>query len=98
MQDEETSPYGEPSAQPAGPRRSRIFYGWYLVAAAALISAAVAGVNDGARVLTFPISTTVADGHWGSSTVLKSQRLASAEVSNPNEIESNPRPGFPNQN
>ncbi|MCY4554802.1 MAG: MFS transporter [Chloroflexi bacterium] len=56
MRDEETSPYGEPTAQPAGPRRSRIFYGWYLVAAAALISAAVAGVNDSSRVLMLPIS------------------------------------------
>ena len=50
MRDEETSPYREPSAQPAGPRRSRIFYGWYLVAAAILISAAAVIVNR-----SFPI-------------------------------------------
>ena len=63
MRDEEASPYREPSAQPAGPRRSRIFYGWYLVAAAVLISAAVAGVNNSSRIFIFPLSV---DLGWSS--------------------------------
>lgn len=63
MRDEEASPYREPSAQPAGPGRSRIFYGWYLVAAAVLISAAVAGVNASSRIFIFPLSV---DLGWSS--------------------------------
>ena len=56
MRDEETSPYGEPSVQPAGAGRSRLFYGWYLVAAAALISAAVSAVNGSMPIFLLPMS------------------------------------------
>ena len=48
---------------PSGPRRSRIFYGWYLVGAAVLVSAAAAGVNASSAVFVFPLSV---DLGWSS--------------------------------
>ena len=52
------SSYPEPRAQPASPRRSRIYYGWYVVAAAAIISVAVggAGASEGLSIFRRPMS------------------------------------------
>ena len=46
----------EPNTQPAAPRRSRIYYGWYLIAAAILISAAVSAVNGSIPIFLWPMS------------------------------------------
>lgn len=46
------SPYPEPRAQPASPRRSRIYYGWYVVAAAVVISVAVGGASESLSILS----------------------------------------------
>ena len=46
----------EPNTQPAAPRRSRIYYGWYLIAAAILISAAVSAVNGSISIFLWPMS------------------------------------------
>lgn len=46
----------EPSTQPVAPRRSRIYYGWYLIAAAILISAAVSAVNVSIPIFLWPMS------------------------------------------
>ena len=46
----------EPNTQPAAPPRSRIYYGWYLIAAAILISAAVSAVNGSISIFLWPMS------------------------------------------
>ena len=48
--------YPEPRAQPASPRRQRIYYGWYVVAAAVIISAAVGGASDSLSIFQLPMS------------------------------------------
>ena len=50
------SSYPEPRAQPASPRRSRIYYGWYVVAAAVIISVAVGGASEGLSFFRLPMS------------------------------------------
>lgn len=54
--DEETLPQPEPIGRVTRPRRSRIYYGWLLLAAAVIISAATAGVNDSFSILVLPFS------------------------------------------
>ena len=49
------SSYPEPRAQPASPRRSRIYYGWYVVAAAVIISVAVGGASEGLSIFGLPM-------------------------------------------
>ena len=46
MDDQEQLPQPESGAQPAAVRRSRIYYGWLVAAAAMIISAAAVGVRD----------------------------------------------------
>ena len=46
----------EPRAQPASPRRSRIYYGWYVVAAAVIISVAVGGASESLSIFRLPMS------------------------------------------
>lgn len=53
--DEGPSPYQEPGAQPVAVRRPRIFYGWYLVAAAILISAVAGGASDSISTFQLPM-------------------------------------------
>ena len=55
LQDKDTLPQPEPVDQPAARRRSRIYYGWYLLATAIVISIAASGVRDGFHVLIFPM-------------------------------------------
>ena len=50
------SSYPEPRAQPASPRRSRIYYGWYVVAAAVIISVAAGGASEGLSIFRLPMS------------------------------------------
>ena len=50
--EDETLRYRDP-AQPAAPRRSRIFYGWYLVATAIMVSAVVFAVNRNFAIFAF---------------------------------------------
>ncbi len=58
QQDDGTLRYWRPSAQPPPPRRSRIFYGWYLLAAAMIISIAVGGASESLSTFRLPIQTT----------------------------------------
>ena len=55
LRDKDTLPQPEPVDQPAARRRSRIYYGWYLLATAIIISIATSGVRDGFHVLIFPM-------------------------------------------
>ena len=55
LQDKDTLPQLEPVGQPTARRRSRIYYGWYLLATAIVISIATSGVRDGFYVLSFPM-------------------------------------------
>ena len=50
------SSYPEPRTLPASPRRSRIYYGWYVVAAAVIISVAVGGASEGLSFFRLPMS------------------------------------------
>ena len=54
MDNPENLPRPEPSAQPAAPRRSGIYYGWFLLAAAMIISAVAVGVRDSFELFKIP--------------------------------------------
>ena len=56
MDDQEQLPQFESGAQPAAPRRSRIYYGWIVAAAAMIISAASVGVRDSFGLFVIPIA------------------------------------------
>ena len=55
LQDKDALPQPDPVGQPAARRRSRIYYGWYILAAAAVISVATAGVAESSRLLLLPM-------------------------------------------
>lgn len=56
FQDRDTSPETGPADQPAARRRSRIYYGWWLLGAAVVISVVTTGARDSFTILAFPIS------------------------------------------
>ena len=75
--DGETLPYPEP-AQPAHPGRSRIYYGWFLLGAAMLVSAAASGANSGISLsIFFPISR-----EWELSSLALSGLIAIGVLTN----------------
>ena len=58
MDDQEQLPQPESGAQQAAPRRSRIYYGWFVAAAAMIISAAAVGVRDSFSAFALPLSAS----------------------------------------
>lgn len=56
VQDDDTLPQPEPLDRRATGRRSRIYYGWRLLAAAAIISVATRGVLDSFDMLLLPMA------------------------------------------
>ena len=66
LQDKDTQPQPEPVDHPAARRRSRIYYGWYLLATAIVISIATSGVRDGFHVLIFPMREEL---QWSTAAV-----------------------------
>ena len=66
IRDEETLPHPEPVHRLTRPRRSGMYYGWLLVAATMIISAAAAGVNDSVSFFTIPLYRGFG---WSSATL-----------------------------
>ena len=56
LQDNDTLPQPERFDQPAAKRRSRIYYGWYLLVVAAIISVATTGARESFTLFVVPMS------------------------------------------
>ena len=56
LQDKDTLPQPEPVDQPAARSHSRIYYGWYLLAVAAIVSITTTGARGSFTIFAFPMS------------------------------------------